>query len=192
MTIRTVTVSGVTAVNFDPENKNPYFFASEKYAWIKNNSDAAMYVSLDENCTAGATGTAMISSGECGRIELSPANALYISGSGSAEIRTGDTAECPFKVQAGGGDLKVDLTCTALASGWSNTVPYTQTVSVSGITSTLNPLIDVVISNTVETGLEEEQQFSYITKATTNTNSITFYCYKTKPTIDLNIMIEVV
>ena len=105
MTIRTVTVSGVTAVNFDPENKNPYFFASEKYAWIKNNSDAAMYVSLDENCTAGAAGTAMISSGECGRIELSPANALYISGSGSAEIRTGDTAECPFKVQAGGGDL---------------------------------------------------------------------------------------
>ena len=74
---------------------------------------------------------------------------------------------------------KVDLTCTALASGWSNTVPYTQTVTVSGIPSTLNPLIDVVISNTVETGLEEEQQFSYITKATTNTNSITFYCYKT-------------
>lgn len=105
MTIRTATVSGITEVDFDPEGKNPYFFASEKYVWIKNNSNAAMYVSLDENCAAGAAGTALISSGECGRIELSPANVLYISGSGSAEIRTGDTAECPFKAPSGGGDL---------------------------------------------------------------------------------------
>lgn len=138
MTIKTVTVSGVTTVNFDPDNKNPYFFASEKYAWIKNNSDAAMYVSLDENCVAGAAGTAMISPGEAGRIELSPANILYISGSGSAEIRTGDNAVCPFKVKSGGGDLtnyytktEVDSTFVAKSDIEIKTVPTTAEINAA-------------------------------------------------------------
>ena len=104
MTIRTVTVSGVTAVYFDPNSTNPYFYASEKYCWVKNNSNAAMYVSLNETCTAGADGTALIAAGEVGMIQLSPANTIYISGSGSAEIRTTDVAVCPFKVQGKGGE----------------------------------------------------------------------------------------
>ena len=88
---------------------------------------------------------------------------------------------------------KVDLTCTALATNWSGaSAPYTQTITVNGLTSSLNPVIDVVISNTVETGLEEQKQWGYITKATTGTNTLTLSCYKDKPTIDLNIMIEVV
>lgn len=105
MTIRTVTVSGVTAVYFDPNSTNPYFYASEKYCWVKNNSSAAMYASLNESCTAGADGTALIAAGETGLIQLSPANTIYISGSGSAEIRTTDVAVCPFKISAKGGDL---------------------------------------------------------------------------------------
>ena len=105
MTIRTITVSGVTAVYFDPNSTNPYFYASEKYCWVKNNSSAAMYVSLNESCTAGADGTALIAAGETGLIQLSPANTIYISGSGSAEIRTTDVAVCPFKISAKGGDL---------------------------------------------------------------------------------------
>ena len=108
MTIRTVTVSGVTAVYFDPNSTNPYFYASEKYCWVKNNSSAAMYVSINESCTAGADGTALIAAGEVGLIQLSPANTIYISGSGSAEIRTTDVAVCPFKTAAeGGGDADI-------------------------------------------------------------------------------------
>lgn len=88
---------------------------------------------------------------------------------------------------------KTDLTCTALATDWVGvSAPYTQTITVNGLTSSLNPVIDVVISNTVQTGLEEQKQWGYITKATTGTNSLTLSCYKNKPTIDLNIMIEVV
>ena len=105
MTIKTVTVSGVTAVYFDPNSTNPYFYASEKYCWVKNNSNAAMYVSLNETCTAGADGTALIAAGEVGMIQLSPSNTIYISGSGSVEIRTTDVAVCPFKTAAEGGDL---------------------------------------------------------------------------------------
>ena len=105
MTIRTVTASGVTEVNFNSDGTKPYFYSSEKYCWIKNLSDADMYASLDSACTAGAAGTALISAGECVLIELSPANKVYISGSGNAEIHTRDSAECPFKKPQKGGDV---------------------------------------------------------------------------------------
>lgn len=120
MTIRTVTVSGVTAVYFDPNSTNPYFYASEKFCWVKNNSSAAMYVSLNESCTAGADGTALIAAGETGLIQLSPANTIYISGSGSAEIRTTDVAVCPFKNGGKGGEKPLNylgVTTTALSDG---------------------------------------------------------------------------
>lgn len=117
MTIRTVTVSGVTAVYFDPNGTNPYFYASEKYCWVKNNSDAAMYVSLNETCTACADGTALIGAGETGLIQLSPANTVYISGTGSAEIRTTDIAVCPFKVPSKGGDESVLIAKTITENG---------------------------------------------------------------------------
>lgn len=120
MTIKTITVSGVTAVYFDPNSTNPYFYASEKYCWVKNNSSAAMYVSLDSTCTAGADGTALIAAGETGLIQLSPANTIYISGSGSAEIRTTDVAVCPFKNGGKGGEKSLNylgVTTTALSDG---------------------------------------------------------------------------
>ena len=116
MTIKTITVSGVTTVNFDPNETNPYFYASEKYCWVKNNSEAAMYVSLDENCTAGADGTAKIGAGEAGLIMLSPTNKIYISGSGSAEVRTTDIAVNPFKAPSKGGE-SVLIAKTITANG---------------------------------------------------------------------------
>lgn len=75
---------------------------------------------------------------------------------------------------------------TLLAADWvGDTVPYTQTVTYSGMTALVVPEIGVVISDTVATGLEQQKQWSYITRAVSGANSITFYCYKTKPTIDL-------
>ena len=103
--IKTVTVSGITTVNFDPEGAQPYFYAANKYVWIRNDSEAEMYASLSSTCTAGADGTMKIGAGECGRIEIIPDNVLYLSGTGSAQIHTGDDPECPFKTAAkGGGD----------------------------------------------------------------------------------------
>ena len=87
---------------------------------------------------------------------------------------------------------KVDKTCTFLATGWSSTVPYTQTVAVEGITESLNPRIDIIVSDNVVTGKKEEIAFSYVTKVTTGDGILTAYCYETKPDVDLNIMIEVI
>ncbi len=87
---------------------------------------------------------------------------------------------------------KKDITCVFAANGWNNIVPYTQTVVVEGITETLNPRIDVIISDNIVTGKKEETAFSYITKVTTGDGILTAYCYETKPDVDLNIMVEVI
>lgn len=87
---------------------------------------------------------------------------------------------------------KVDKTCTFTADSWSDTVPYTQTVAVEGITESLNPRIDLIVSDNVVTGLKEEIAFSYFTRVTTGDGILTAYCYETKPDVDLTIMIEVI
>ena len=87
---------------------------------------------------------------------------------------------------------KVDKTCTFTADGWSSVVPYTQTIAVEGITESLNPRIDLKVSENVVTGKAEEIAFSYFTRVTTGDGILTAYCYETKPNIDVTIMIEVI
>ena len=87
----------------------------------------------------------------------------------------------------------VTYTGTLSVDGWvGDTAPYTQDVTISGITSDLSPFIDLIVSDDVATSDEEISQWSYITKATTGDNIITFRCNKTKPTIELNFKVKVV
>lgn len=87
----------------------------------------------------------------------------------------------------------ITYTGTLTVDSWvGDTAPYTQTVSVSGITADIEPIIDLVISDDITTSDEEMTQWSYITKATTGENTITFRCNKTKPTIELNFKVKVV
>lgn len=86
-----------------------------------------------------------------------------------------------------------DATATLAAASWAgNSAPYTQTVSVEGIRATDRPIIDVSVSSTVATGIDEITQFGYISKAETGAGTITFSCYENKPNIDLTINIKVV
>lgn len=87
---------------------------------------------------------------------------------------------------------KIDKTAVFSADGWSSIVPYTQTVAVEGISESLNPRIDLIVSDNVVTGKKEEIAYSCLTKVTTGDGILTAYCYETKPDIDFNIMIEVI
>ena len=86
----------------------------------------------------------------------------------------------------------VNLTGTLTADGWSDTVPYSQTVTVSGLDSDGFPILDLVVSSDTATGIEESNQWCHITKAVTAENSLTAICYKSKPNIDMNFVIKVV
>lgn len=86
----------------------------------------------------------------------------------------------------------VILTGTLLADGWEgDAAPYTQTVTIGGIDETSRPILYPVLSDSVETGISEQKAWGYVTKAVTSTNAITFSCYKTKPTVDINFEAEV-
>lgn len=122
MNILTVAVSGVTEVNFHEFNK---------YIWIRNKTDDSVYASLSSTVTAGAEGTTEIPEKESGLILMSDAKTIYISGSGSVEIKASDFAECPFKVEGKGGDETVvhylGVTTTPLYEGAT-----TNPISING------------------------------------------------------------
>ena len=101
--IKTVTVSGITAVDFDPLKKTPFLYLSDKFVWTKNKSDSVIYVSADENVVPGAEGTAEIPAGGITLICMPPLNLLYYSGSGDIEIHTSEVAVCPFECGSSGG-----------------------------------------------------------------------------------------
>ena len=86
-----------------------------------------------------------------------------------------------------------DATVTLAAASWTGaSAPYTQTVNVTGIIATDKPIIDIVVSSTVATGIDEITDFAKITKAETGAGTITFSCYEDKPTNDLTIAVKVV
>jgi hypothetical protein len=81
---------------------------------------------------------------------------------------------------------------TLSAVGWSGTAaPYSQTVSITGITADDEPIIDVVMSGNYATDSIRNEEWGYIYRAVTGTNSITFYAIE-KPTVDLPFTAKVV
>ena len=84
-------------------------------------------------------------------------------------------------------------TITLSASNWQgDTAPYTQTVSILGVTSDIVPIIAPSYSDTIGTALEQRSEWSKITKAVSDTNSITFKCYEDKPAVNLTAIVKVV
>lgn len=81
---------------------------------------------------------------------------------------------------------------TLSSSGWSSSVPYTQTVSIQGILATDVPVVDVVLSSTTSTAKSQLEAWSCVSKIETAAGSITATCLEEKPTIDIPIQLKVV
>lgn len=83
---------------------------------------------------------------------------------------------------------------TFLASGWSNTAPYTQTLTVSGILSTDYPIIDVNMSDATTTDAGEAllNAWAAVGSVLTGSGTVTGYCFEEKPTVNIPIIIKVV
>jgi len=87
---------------------------------------------------------------------------------------------------------EAEFTATITAVSWSGTTPpYSNAVTVGGITSSHNPIIDVIMSGTYSTDQQRGEQWGNIYRAVTRSNTITFYAHE-KPTIDLPIRVKVV
>lgn len=83
-------------------------------------------------------------------------------------------------------------TGTLAASGWSDSAPYTQTITVSGILSTDNPFVDIDLSG-ISDGTSIIESWNYVGRVTvTDDNTIVAYCYEEKPPINIPIILKVV
>lgn len=86
-----------------------------------------------------------------------------------------------------------DRTVTLTVAGWAGaSAPYTQTVTVLGMTSSIVPIIAPSYSDTVSTALEQKIEWGKITKAVSDADSIIFKCYEEKPTAELTAIVKVV
>lgn len=81
---------------------------------------------------------------------------------------------------------------TLTTGGWSSNAPYTQTVNVSGITSsdTPIPLIEYPDNVTADQKNQIDKSTNMITSITTNNGSVTVVCKFKKPTINLTIALK--
>ena len=84
------------------------------------------------------------------------------------------------------------ITATLTAAGWSGSAPYTQTVTATGVTATMRPIVDVVLSDTPSTAMDELNAWALVGRIDTGADSITVTCYEEAPAVDLDIVIKVV
>lgn len=75
------------------------------WVWVKNMSDADMFVGLSDGISAGADGVMRIPAGECGRVQTDGQDSVYLIGSGNALVVAQNYADCPFKVGGKGGEI---------------------------------------------------------------------------------------
>lgn len=108
----TVTLSGAV--------EKVTFPAVYGWVWVKNMSDADMFLGLDDGISAGADGVLSIPAGECGRIQTDGQDSVYLMGSGNALVVAQNYADCPFKVGGKGGETP-DLSLYALKSKYGDT-----------------------------------------------------------------------
>lgn len=106
---------------------------------------------------------------------------------------TNEEAVFDFTIPKGDpGATVTTYTATIPVSGWSSTVPYTQTVSVSGILSSDTPIIDVNLSADTNTAITQLDAWACVSKITTSIGSLTITCLEEKPTTNIPIQLKVV
>lgn len=81
---------------------------------------------------------------------------------------------------------------TTLDTTWTGaTAPYTKTISLTDMIDTYVPVLDIIYSSNIETAKSETEEFAKISKIESGAGTVTLTCFEEKPTISLNVRIEV-
>lgn len=115
-----------------------------------------------------------------------PTKADYIIGKGAVDQAIEDVAQ---ETKNYADSLHFTRTTVVPAAGWSSSAPYTQNISISGITKNDTPHYGVVYSE--DNALAEKEAFALIDDLDTKDGSVTFTCFEEKPAIDLIVQLEV-
>lgn len=85
----------------------------------------------------------------------------------------------------------VAKTATLTAAGWSASAPYTQSVTVSGLTDTKRAMAYPVYGSNTATNLALKEACGMVSFASRSGSVLTFTCLEDKPTVDIPITVEV-
>jgi len=88
--------------------------------------------------------------------------------------------------------LETVKTATLATASWSTTAPYTQTVSVTGITADDKPIVSLYLPDGITAANVKLQNKAYacVDRAVTGAGSVTVYCYNKKPAVDFQIQMK--
>lgn len=79
---------------------------------------------------------------------------------------------------------------TTIETTWTGTqAPYTQTIAITGILYTDNPIVDIVPSSNYDTAVEQLDQYPLISYITTANGYITVTCLGAPTTINIPIQL---
>ena len=116
----------------------------------------------------------------------------YAAALDAAKIRISDV-EGLEDALSGKSDKTVTLICTLYASGWSGAAPYSQTVSVSGLTEANcgHVLACAALSNTQSLAQSQQEAWNMVSRVTAAAGGITAVCFEEKPQTDIPVRLEV-
>ena len=108
-----------------------------------------------------------------------------------AKVYDGQNKPTPSEI----GAARTETYTVSVPTSWtadSTNGGYYQTVYVSGILATDNPIVDVVLGSNIDTNKQAIEAWGQITRITTAANSITLYANESAPTTEFNIQLKVV
>lgn len=115
---------------------------------------------------------------------------LTLTGAVSASYNGSASVSVEIPVQT---SPRKEFTATLSASSWSDTTPFTQTVTVSGIEATDNPIADLDVSGANAQSYDAlAEAWACVSRITTDANTITATCFTDKPSTDITVRMIVV
>ena len=125
-----------------------------------------------------------------GYVDAAKAEAGAYTDAAKAEAKTyTDTAKAEANAYTDSRHITKTATITTTWSG--SAAPYTQVISVAGISESDTPHITPVYSTTNATAIAQKEAWACVSKAVTAADKLTFTCFEDKPTTAIPIQIEV-
>lgn len=169
------------------------------YYWITNLSDNQCFVSISPTIADGLDGTFTVAPGSsCGTMHGYPTNKLYAIGNGKIQICGTNIAVNPFKsaVKGGGGGSSKYYSVSISASDWLTNASggYVCTKAVTGLLSSDYMIADIVLSTDYAAAVLQLDAWKCVCDGNiiNGNDSIDFYCYTTKPTVDIAVRLGVI
>lgn len=85
----------------------------------------------------------------------------------------------------------VSVSATLTVAGWSASAPYTQPVTVSGLTDTKRAMAYPVYGSNTDINLALKEACGMVSFASRSGSTLTFTCLEDKPTVNIPITVEV-